>query len=99
MNGIDSQLLQNITDTFYAVTSWGKQAKTEERSLRKPRIGLQPTFRYLLFLVSGVTGVLNCDFLTHNPQMKSATIAIISDKFLNTKRSHAQCNHSAVASC
>lgn len=38
------QLVQNIIDTFYGVTSWGKQAKTDERSLRKPRLGLHAFF-------------------------------------------------------
>lgn len=32
------QLIKNIIETFYGVTSWGKQAKTVARSKRKPLI-------------------------------------------------------------
>lgn len=30
----------NVIETFYGVTSWGKQAKTVERRHRKPLIGI-----------------------------------------------------------
>lgn len=33
------QVVQNIVETFYAVSTWGKQAKTKERKSRKPKIG------------------------------------------------------------
>lgn len=29
----------NVIETFYAVTAWGKQAKTVERADRKPLLG------------------------------------------------------------
>lgn len=32
-------LVQNIIETFYGVSTWGMQAKTEGRKKRKPLIG------------------------------------------------------------
>ena len=34
------QTIQNVVETFYAVTTWGKQAKTRARKLKKPLIGI-----------------------------------------------------------
>lgn len=33
------QIIQNVIETFYAVSTWGKQAKTEERKKRKALVG------------------------------------------------------------
>lgn len=30
----------NVIETFYAVSAWGKQAKTVERAKRKPLLGM-----------------------------------------------------------
>lgn len=34
------QVVQNVIETFYGVTTWGKQAKTIERKNRKPLMGI-----------------------------------------------------------
>lgn len=42
-----------MIETFYAVTTWGKQAKTTERKTRKPLIGKH----YFFFIISFTTFV------------------------------------------